>query len=78
MGVHEGARLRVGNQLGEITLPARIAENGQKTGVVVIESIWPNGAFENGLGVNTLTSADAAGPVGGAVFHDTSVWVKPA
>jgi hypothetical protein len=46
--------------------------------VVVIESIWPNTAFENGLGVNTLTSADAAAPVGGAVFHDTSVWIKPA
>ncbi|MBT4427500.1 MAG: molybdopterin-dependent oxidoreductase [Rhodospirillaceae bacterium] len=78
MGVSKGTRLRVGNMLGEITLPARIAENGQKQGVVVIESVWPNGAFENGLGVNTLTSADPAGPVGGAVFHDTSVWVKPA
>ena len=78
MGIEEGARLRVGNDLGEITVPARIAENGQKSGVVVIESIWPNHAFENGLGVNTLTSADPAGPVGGAVFHDTSVWIRPA
>jgi len=25
-----------------------------------------------------LTSADAAAPVGGAVFHDTSVWIKLA
>ena len=77
MGIETGARLRVGNDLGEITVPARIAENGQKPGVVVIESIWPNNAFENGLGVNTLTSADQAGPVGGAVFHDTSVWIRP-
>ncbi len=77
MGIASGARLRVGNDLGEITVPARIAENSQKQGVVVIESIWPNGAFENGLGVNTLISADPAGPVGGAVFHDTAVWVKP-
>jgi len=78
MGVTTGARLRVGNGLGEITVPARIAENGQRPGVVVIESVWPNGAFENNLGVNTLTSADPAGPVGGAVFHDTSVWIRPA
>jgi len=78
MGIAAGARLRVGNGLGEITVPARIAENGQKSGVVIIESVWPNHAFENGLGVNTLTSADPAGPVGGAVFHDTSVWIRPA
>ncbi len=78
MGVEDGTWLRVGNDLGEITVPARITENGQSSGVVVIESIWPNHAFENGLGVNTLTSADQAGPVGGAVFHDTSVWVKLA
>ena len=78
MGVEDGTWLRVGNDLGEITVPARIAENGQLPGVVVIESIWPNHAFENGLGVNTLTSADQAGPVGGAVFHDTSVWIRPA
>ena len=78
MGIATGARLRVGNEQGEITVPARIAENGQRHGVVVIESVWPNGAFEDGLGVNTLTSADPAAPVGGAVFHDTSVWVKPA
>jgi anaerobic selenocysteine-containing dehydrogenase len=77
MRVVAGAAMRVGNQLGEITVPARIALNGQKPGVVVIESIWPNSAFKNGLGVNTLTSADAAAPVGGAVFHDTAVWVKP-
>ncbi|MDP7643001.1 MAG: molybdopterin dinucleotide binding domain-containing protein, partial [Alphaproteobacteria bacterium] len=78
MGITSGARLRVGNGQGEIIVPARIAENGQRRGVVVIESIWPNTAFENGLGVNTLTSADAAAPVGGAVFHDTAVWIKPA
>ena len=78
MGIEEGTQLRVGNDLGEILLPARIALNGQKPGVVVIESIWPNHAFENGLGVNTLTSADPAGPIGGAVFHDTSVWIRPA
>jgi len=50
--------------------------NGLLKGVVVIEGIWPNAAFENGQGVNTLTSADAGLPNGGGVFHDTAVWVK--
>ena len=27
---------------------------------------------------NTLTGADAARPAGGAVFHDTAVWIRPA
>jgi anaerobic selenocysteine-containing dehydrogenase len=78
MGVGEGTRLRIGNDNGEIVLPARIAENGQRPGVAVVESIWPNHAFENGLGINSLTSADQAAPAGGAVFHDTAVWIRPA
>ena len=49
---------------------------GCSRGVVVIESIWPNSAFEEGIGVNALTSADAGPPNGGAVFHDTAVWVR--
>ncbi len=34
--------------------------------------------FPEGVGINLLTSAEAAAPVGGAVFHDTAVWIKPA
>ena len=47
-------------------------------GVVVIESIWPNAAFEEGIGVNALVSADPGPPLGGAVFHDTAVWMRAA
>ncbi len=43
-----------------------------------LESIWPNAAFEEGIGVNALTSADAGYPAGGAVFHDTAVWLRAA
>ena len=52
--------------------------DGVRRGVVVVESIWPHEAFEEGLGINALTSADAAPPVGGGVFHDTAVWVRAA
>jgi hypothetical protein len=52
--------------------------DGLQRGVVVIESIWPNADFPGGLGVNALTSADPGKPGGGAVFHDTAVWVRPA
>ena len=45
---------------------------------MVVESIWPNAAFEEGLGINTLVSADPGPPRGGAVFHDTAIWMKPA
>ena len=52
--------------------------DGVQPDVVVVESIWPNAAFEEGLGINTLISADPGAPLGGAVFHDTAVWLKPA
>ena len=35
-------------------------------------------SFEEGVGINLLTSADPGPPQGGAVYHDTSVWLRPA
>jgi len=46
--------------------------------VVVVEGIWPNAAFEEGVGINVLTGADPIGPVGGAAFHDSRIWVRAA
>jgi anaerobic selenocysteine-containing dehydrogenase len=77
LGVSAGSPVRVGNDQGSIPLDVTIADNGQQPGVVVIESVWPNTAFAEGLGVNVLTSAEPGYPVGGAVFHDTAVWVRP-
>ena len=51
--------------------------SGLQTNVVVVESVWPNSAFEEGVGINTLISAEAGPPNGGAVFHDTAIWIKP-
>jgi hypothetical protein len=50
--------------------------DGQQPGVLVVESIWPNAAFEEGVGINALISAEPAPPNGGAVFHDTAVWLR--
>ncbi len=50
---------------------------GQQEGTIIVESVWPNAALEGGIGINALTSDDAAFPNGGAVFHDTAVWARP-
>ena len=73
--IEDGGKVRVGNQLADLVLHARIFDGVQR-GVVVIESIWPNKAFEEGLGVNALISAEPGKPNGGAVYHDTAVWVR--
>ena len=77
LGVADGTRVRVGSRQGSIVVHAR-AFDGLQPGVLVIESIWPNSAFEEGLGVNALVSAEAGPPKGGGTFHDTAVWLRPA
>jgi len=75
--VADGDRVRIGNRLGSVVLHAK-AFDGLQPGVVVVESIWPNADFEEGVGINALISADPGPPKGGAVVHDTAVWLRPA
>ncbi len=75
LGIADGAKVRLGNARGEVVLHAKIAP-GQLSGVLVSESVWPGEYFEGGIGINALTSDDPGPPAGGAVFHDTSVWLK--
>ncbi len=77
LGVVEDDTVCIGNDRGEVTVHVRPRE-GQQRGVVVVEGLWPNRSFVNGLGINALTSAEPGWPNGGAVFHDTAVWVRPA
>jgi anaerobic selenocysteine-containing dehydrogenase len=77
LGLASGGRLRIGNHQGSLVVHAR-AFAGLPRRVVVVEGLWPNHAFEEGIGINLLTSADPGLPQGGAVFHDTSVWLRPA
>jgi anaerobic selenocysteine-containing dehydrogenase len=77
LGLGGGARVRLGNRQGSVVLRAR-AFDGLQRGVIVVEGIWPNRAFDEGIGINALTSADPGLPAGGAVFHDTAVWLRAA
>ena len=77
LGIADGGKVVLGNRRGAVRLYARLFE-GVRRGVLIAESIWPNAAFEDGRGINTLTGADAVAPFGGAAFHDTKVWIRPA
>jgi anaerobic selenocysteine-containing dehydrogenase len=77
LGVIDGQLLTVGNERGRVHLHARSME-GVRRGVAIAEGIWPNGKHRGHAGINTLTSAQAAAPFGGAVFHDTHVWIEAA
>ena len=76
LGVADGALVRLGNRRGTVLLHARFFD-GLQPGVLVSESIWPNTAFIERIGINALTGADAGAPAGGAAFHDNAVWLRP-
>ncbi|MBO0710627.1 MAG: molybdopterin oxidoreductase family protein [Acetobacteraceae bacterium] len=75
LAITDGGRLRLGNDLGEVVLHARLFD-GMRRGVVIVESVWPNADFEGRVGINALVSDDPGPPSGGAVFHDTAVWMQ--
>jgi anaerobic selenocysteine-containing dehydrogenase len=75
LAIVDGARIRIGNDRGDLVLHAQVFDGVQK-GVVISESIWPNHSFEEGKGINVLTGSDPAGPVGGAAFHDNRIWIR--
>jgi anaerobic selenocysteine-containing dehydrogenase len=77
VGIDAGERVRIGNRRASVVVHAR-SFDGVQRGVVVVESIWPNRAFEEGVGINALVSAERGLPNGGAVYHDTAVWLRPA
>ena len=74
LAIGDGDLVRIGNGLGSILLHAE-RRGGGLPGTLTIESIWPNDAFVEGVGINRLISAEPARPARGAVFHDTAVWL---
>ncbi|WP_375454072.1 molybdopterin-dependent oxidoreductase, partial [uncultured Methylobacterium sp.] len=77
LGIAADDAVEVGNARGTVRLHARLAQ-GQRPGVVVVESLWPGADFAGGRGINVLIGDAPAAPNGGAVFHDTAVWVRAA
>lgn len=73
----DGDSVMLGNARGETTLTLKLFE-GLRRGVLIAESVHPNGSHRGGRGINSLTAADAVAPYGGAAFHDNKVWVKKA
>src|SRR5690348_11674918 len=76
-GIEDGDYVVLGNARGQVRLHARVF-GGVVRGVLISESIWPNEAFADGCGINSLTGADPIAPYGGAAFHDNKVWIKKA
>ncbi|QDG78021.1 molybdopterin-dependent oxidoreductase [Labrenzia sp. PHM005] len=74
-GIEDGVKVKMGNRRGSIILHARLVDT-VAPGTVISEGIWPNEAFEDGRGINTLTGADPVAPYGGAAYHDTAVWLR--
>ncbi|MBM3950898.1 MAG: molybdopterin oxidoreductase family protein [Rhodospirillales bacterium] len=77
LNIAEGDRVRLGNRRASVVVHAR-SFDGVREGVTVVEGIWPNKSFAEGLAVNALIGDDRAPPAGGAAFHDTAVWIKKA
>ncbi|MFO1089493.1 MAG: molybdopterin-dependent oxidoreductase [Hyphomicrobiales bacterium] len=77
LGIETGQKVRIGNERGIVTLHAE-ANPSVRRGVLIAESIWPNSAFEDGCGINSLTGADQPAPAAGGTFHDMHVWLRPA
>ncbi|MFT5182719.1 MAG: anaerobic selenocysteine-containing dehydrogenase [Alphaproteobacteria bacterium] len=77
LGLTDGGLVRVGNKQASIVVHVR-SFAGVQPNTVIIEGVWPNKAFVEGIGVNALVSAERGRPNGGAVFHDTAVWMRPA
>jgi anaerobic selenocysteine-containing dehydrogenase len=75
LSIAAGDLVEIGNDKGSVRLHA-VSGARQHPDTVVVESIWPNAAWPDGIGVNKLLSAEAAPPNGGAAIHDTAVWLR--
>jgi len=75
LAIADGDMVTLGNRRGKVRLHARLFA-GVRRGVLIAESLWPNKAYADGRGINTLTGADAVAPFGGAAFHDNRVWLR--
>jgi len=72
LGIADGAEVALGNKRGQVRIHARVFD-GVRRGVLIAESIWPNDAYPDGKGINTVTGADAIAPFGSEAFHDNKV-----
>ncbi len=77
LGLRDGDLVRLGNDRGSLLVHVA-AREGQRPETIVVESIWPNRHWTEGIGINLLIGSDPPPPAGGGAFHDTAVWLEPA
>jgi len=70
-----GDTVRIGNEQASVLVHVEVYD-AVLPDVVIVESIWPSEKFIEGVGINALISADPGRGTGGAVFHDTAVWLQ--
>ena len=70
-----GDKVRIGSARGQVLLHAK-SHAGQLPGTLIAEGLWPNDAYEDGCGINTLTGSDQPAPAGGGAYHDNRVWMR--
>ena len=70
-----GDRVRIGNEQASVVVHVEPYDD-LLPDVVIVESIWPSKSFIEGVGINALISSDPGRGIGGAVFHDTAVWLR--
>ena len=64
LGAGDGQTLRLGNRRASLVVHAARFD-GLQRGVVVVESVWPNRDFAEGIGINALVGAEDACVTGG-------------
>ena len=77
MGLKDGDLVRLGNKRGNVVVHVKLVR-GSQLDVIVVEGIWPNKAFVENIGINSLIGSEPGLPAGGAAFHDTAIWMLPA
>ena len=74
LGVRAGDKVAVGNDRGEVIVHVE-PRPGQQRGVVIVEGVWPNKHFENGIGINALPGTQAEGRTQHAGSADLVVFI---
>jgi predicted molibdopterin-dependent oxidoreductase YjgC len=64
LGIAEGDEVVLAERRGHVRIAATLFP-GVGRGVLVAESVWPNAAFADGRGINTLTGTDQVAPLAG-------------
>ena len=70
--ITNGNRVCLGNKRSTVVVKTRLFD-GTGKGVVIVEGLWPNDAFEEGVVIDALTWDDPTAPIGDVPFHDNAI-----